>query len=682
MKFAHAKVQSIMMSTTILIVVFLLCSIIFAPTYVASADTSSDRDWETKYNAYVADGDKDWYFDEKYLDIDGALAEINKLLADSSFDKNSLKNDPIVVAVIENGISGAYGLVEQADGTFKEQRVGISYVFKEEKEASYKLHPIFDDVILKDNDGNYVYKTIVDTFDYIGKDGVTTTYDHFKTGNIAQDMVGFDNHGVGVTGMIALLIQKLNLEEYIKILPIKADSMYAYGTDGLFRQYYSTEALDKAIQYAYENGADVVNASFNTTKGTLFKDLELDILISSAAGNEGIHATENERPISGSPNALGTMDYEVDEDGNMQFVYYSNWGEDFDIVAPGRSAVAPYYNTYLDDYTGYGSIGGTSMATALTTFASALVQFRFRGFDCYNSGIELTPKMVKEIVASSPTTFIEKEGVQYGTLNYKNILTTDFFADDTLLQKTSVAIEVGDLTNVKVGDTITLEAYGNDAETATDNNFYWWYDFGGQKHPMGYGRQIDFVVPYVAGEYTIYCDIQNQNGDLRLQCINPASVSAKYLTPTGVNIAGDIEKEYNSDNTTAVTLTATISNEYAQTNDTLYWWYESNGKTYEIGTGMSVQFAIPKTAGEYVISCAFKDADNVYYAYCTNPIEFSVIEVIPENENIIKDNGNGLDPATIGIIVAPSIVLVVGLIVLIVLFVKRKNSNENRQTRF
>ena len=163
---------------------------------------------------------------------------------------------------------------------------------------------------------------------------------------------------------------------------------------------------------------------------------------------------------------------------------------------------------------------------------------------------------------------------------------------------------------------------------------------------------------------------------------SPASVSAKYLTPTGVNIAGDIENEYLSDNNTTVTLTATISNEYAQTNDTLYWWYESNGKTYEIGTGMSVQFSIPKTAGDYVISCAFKDSDNVYYAYCTNPIEFSVIEVIPENENIIKDNGKGLDTATIGIIVAPSIVLVVGLMVLIVLFVKRKNSNENRQTRF
>ena len=75
------KLNNFLTATIFSVAVFLLSTIIFAPTCVASADTSSDRDWERKYNTYVADGDKDWYFDEKYLDIDGALAEISKMLA-------------------------------------------------------------------------------------------------------------------------------------------------------------------------------------------------------------------------------------------------------------------------------------------------------------------------------------------------------------------------------------------------------------------------------------------------------------------------------------------------------------------------------------------------------------------------------------------------------------------------
>ena len=623
-----SKINKIWTATILSVAVFLLFTIVATPLGVASAETpdeNSTTDWEQAYVDYLeSKGFDEWYFGEEYLDLYGALEVVNGYLSDSTFDKETLKADPIIVAVIDNGICAAYGLVQQEGGSYAKQRVGISHIFKDKKETEFYLHPIFEDVILKDANGNYVYKVMSSTFEYVGEDGESVIYNNFNTGNIAQDMVAFDNHGTGVSGMIALMIHQLGLQDYIKILPIKADTKYAYDSEGIFRQYYNNKILDEAVEYAYSQGADVVNASFNGTKNSSYEKLELDVLIASAAGNDGQYADKNDRPIAGSPNVIGVMDYTRDTNGELEFTYYSNWGEDFDVLAPGKDAIGPCYQVKFDNsYYGYGSIRGTSMATTFGTFAGALAMFRYRGYDGYGAGIELTPKIVKEMVSSSSSVFVEKGGVDYGTINYKNILTHNFYSDDVILQKSTVLINTeNDLSCVIIGDCISLEATFADTNIQHNNRYYWWYVLGGETYEIGYGEQIDFTVPQFDGEYEIFCEIQNENGGLRVQGIYPIRFTAKYALEN-VSIFGAVESEYKVDTTENVTLTAVLNPTNAHVEDTLVWLLKAGNTTTEIGEGLTLNYDIPNAVGEYEIKCAFKNADG-YHTYSTNAIAFAV----------------------------------------------------------
>ena len=157
------KFNNFLTATIFSVAVFLIFAIVFVPfdTNMASADTTdaiffdSANGWMADYETYIADTNKDWYLDEQYLDIMGAIEEVEKMLADPNFDKETLKSDPVVVAVIENGISAAY--IENANGTFT--RVGVSAITTNPQgyDVKYGLHPIFKDVILKDQNGKYVY---------------------------------------------------------------------------------------------------------------------------------------------------------------------------------------------------------------------------------------------------------------------------------------------------------------------------------------------------------------------------------------------------------------------------------------------------------------------------------------------------------------------------------------------
>ena len=88
--------------------VLLLFIGVFRPTGVAIADWKDDYD--TYLNALAGGDAKDWYLGENYLNVAGAKSIIDGFLADENFDKESLKKDPIVIAVIDSGIGFAYKL--------------------------------------------------------------------------------------------------------------------------------------------------------------------------------------------------------------------------------------------------------------------------------------------------------------------------------------------------------------------------------------------------------------------------------------------------------------------------------------------------------------------------------------------------------------------------------------------
>ena len=631
------KFNNFLTATIFSVAVFLIFAIVFVPfdTNMASANTTdaiffdSANGWMADYETYIADTNKDWYLDEQYLDIMGAIEEVEKMLADPNFDKETLKSDPVVVAVIENGISAAY--IENANGTFT--RVGVSAITTNPQgyDVKYGLHPIFKDVILKDQNGNYIYENVVKTLSFNGTD-----YTIPLTGNIAQDMVSFSNHGTGVTGIIAYLIQKCGLQDYIKILPIKADDWYGY-IDGVWSQIYRADALKDAVASAYAHGVDIVNYSISAMpKDALTEDMARDMQIVQSAGNESVSVTDRFPAVR--DDVLGVMNYVKDTEGKLVFAESSNWGDIFDIVAPGDNAVIP------DSMGGYTTMGGTSASTPFASFGMALANFRYKGYKGYGTGVDLNSKAYKEMIAhcSDQKAYktVGSDEIDYPALDYKNILAHDFFNDVEYLEKIGVDLDtlLSISSNVQdvqhFGDKITLTATTNPRGVLARKTPHWWYEIDGNTQDIGDGWQVEFTIPYVAGDYKIYCSIENGDNDI---CpANPIDVNVDYFAPTGVDILGDVRSEYMVDNTGVVLLSATISNEYAQTDDTLYWWYEIGGNSYDIGTGMTVQFSIPKEAGEYAIKCAFKNDEGDYYAYNTNTIQFVVKYYAPEDCQVVK----------------------------------------------
>ena len=597
------------------------------------------RDWETIYNDFTEDLIDDWYFDEQYIDLYNAIEEVKKLVYSSAFDREALKNDPIVIASIETGIGAAYA----TSGQYAGRRCGIQQVFIDKLDMEYRLHPIFEDVLLTDENGDYVYYISTanqdksqKTFIYEDKQGVTHTFEWFQTGNIAQDLVSFDDHGIGVTGIIAYLIHQFGLEDYIKILPIKADDAY-YRVNGMLQLYYTPDSLEDALDWAIENGADIVNASFGMPKDSGYETQANEILIVGAAGNTN---TEVDRYPSSNDNVLGVMNYVRDENGNLVLFTDPNdpnngstYGEWYDIATPGESLVVPCYGSCADYSTSYKTMGGTSASAPVASFASAIAMLRYRGQKDHLAEIALTPEIIREMIpycTDQTATRVRNDGTVFEckALDLKELVTYDFYGDveflkligvdvDNMLVASSNAQEIN-----MAGDVVTLNGTTNPGRLFAQNELYWWYEHDGITYTIGYGWNIDFELLKKAGEYKVYCALLDEDGGTIAQCVEPA-IFEVCLKPEKLNLSAEINSNYKVDTTAKATATASI-NKDEYTSDTPYWWIVRDGKyTSELGTGWDIEFNIPSVVGDYEVFCALKDAKGDIYAQ-SDAIEFAV----------------------------------------------------------
>ncbi|MBO5983364.1 MAG: hypothetical protein J6Q06_05825, partial [Clostridia bacterium] len=229
-----------MTASVLFLAVIFLCVLVLPSGGIAQAD---EIDWESVYIDYISSLDEDdlgeWYFDENNLNIEGVRDIINEFLASESFDKESLKADPIIIAVIDSGIGYAY----TTDGAV-EYSVSSENVYDEG--VQYKIHPIFDDVLLKDANGDYVFKSVATEVNIKYNGNVINTITAAESGNIAQNLVDdtSNDHGTHVTGMVAMLIHKLGLEDYIKILPIKANVTLEKEVKNGKTNYYAGYQID------------------------------------------------------------------------------------------------------------------------------------------------------------------------------------------------------------------------------------------------------------------------------------------------------------------------------------------------------------------------------------------------------------------------------------------------------
>lgn len=227
-------------------------------------------------------------------------------------------------------------------------------------------------------------------------------------------------HGTHVAGIIAMEnnnVGGVGIAYKSKIMPIKAG-----GSDGTF---YSSD-IAKGIEYAYKNGADVINMSFGSYAHSALienalQDAFNSCVLVAAAGNDRIPTKDcplggqNMYPASYSY-VIGVMAY----DENNKFASFSNWdyapnaNAEYEVVAPGVNI----YSTLPNGR--YVTWNGTSMAAPMVSAEAAILRSSLKDKSTYSSRYI----MGQLVGATEDKITYYNEGIKK-TYNYSKLSLTD-----------------------------------------------------------------------------------------------------------------------------------------------------------------------------------------------------------------------------------------------------------------
>lgn len=225
---------------------------------------------------------------------------------------------------------------------------------------------------LKDNLA-YNYNDPINGVDDDG-DGYVDNYYGWDLGSNDNDPMvdgfSFAAHGSTMCGIIAA----------------STDNEIGTASSGFNCRYLPVKITDESgviidtnagIAYAAQSGVKVINCSFGSTE---FSQAEadiinyvtdsLDVLVVASAGNEGVNQKVYPAALE---NVIGVC--AVDE--NDQKIAISNYGDSYDLSAPGDAIYAPFVQ---DDYS-YKS--GTSVAAAVVSSAAILLRSYFQEESAY-----------------------------------------------------------------------------------------------------------------------------------------------------------------------------------------------------------------------------------------------------------------------------------------------------------
>ena len=168
-----------------------------------------------------------------------------------------------------------------------------------------------------------------------------------------------NGHGTHVAGIIAAAnntIGVVGVGPSIRLYSVKVLNSSGTGT---------LSDLVDALQWCVDNGMDVANMSLSSTAGN---DTFYDAI--AAASDGGVVL------VAAAGNSSGDVEYPAyyaetiavaASDSDDELAWYSNFGDEIDLIAPGDSITSTYKGAQ------YATMSGTSMATPHVTGAAALV---------------------------------------------------------------------------------------------------------------------------------------------------------------------------------------------------------------------------------------------------------------------------------------------------------------------
>ncbi|MFF0161538.1 type VII secretion-associated serine protease mycosin [Streptomyces sp. NPDC005263] len=189
------------------------------------------------------------------------------------------------------------------------------------------------------------------------------------TSRAGDEHTDYDGHGTGMAGLIAGTGAyeggkgAFGLAPGTKILPIRMPGKYDENP------FSGPAYLSKAIRYAADSGARVINISASTTAHSPELDaaakyaLTRGSLVFAAVGNSGDKGNPVEYPAA-TPGVVGVASVGK----NLRRASWSQYGPQVDMAAPGEDMVHA-----CGRETGLCETSGTSDATALASASAALI---------------------------------------------------------------------------------------------------------------------------------------------------------------------------------------------------------------------------------------------------------------------------------------------------------------------
>lgn len=520
---------------------------------------------DVAYAAVLPDAVSNQWFDgEDYNNFNGTLQAINKIKDGlSTAEKADFKNNPVLVAVIDTGINAS--------------------------------HELFDGVLC---DEGLWYNAITHKN---GRDYINDTCNN-------GTLVG---HGTHVAGIVAQEIKKYGLEDYIKILPVKAGD-----SKGSFDSVAVVDAISYVRDLATQDKTIVINMSLTkmirssdtsswgkngAINAMIQSAVREGVIVCAAAGNKSKNSASSGYSL-GSPacleNVIGVMNYGKD----LIPAPNSNYGAAYDIAAPGQNIKS----ASKDGNNNYNTKDGTSMATPFVSFVAAVLEIRFSrksatvydvmtstpavatGTVSYGNGVYTAKKLnlsafvefkhIKEIKVFTEGESLDalnqnisspKKVVAFAKLRY--------FDEEGFAPETDVAYKSIKMYVVKAGKNGTLS--------------------GGEVIYSVNGARIEFT-PTEPGTYFIYAANSAYINDTS-EIITVKVNYVQTVEDAQLSVVGDPVVRAES------TVVYKLDNAYMLDPELVIVWdiYDENGRRVDTKIGTEISFT-PETKGEYTIICS------------------------------------------------------------------------------